>query len=202
MNLDIDHVLFWMDAIRNSNNPTRTLESFWKGQIKSKIWLIDSLMTFISSAPNNIVIHGGWNGVLASLLFQTNINIAKIVSLDIDPACEEISRTINKIEEMSGKFKAITCNMIDYQYEFYPDIIINTSCEHISQHEYDIWLENIPPSSIIVLQSNDYNILEHIRIANSLEEFKNQSHLNVFLASELELPLYTRYMIIGFKKNV
>ena len=202
MYLDIDHVLFWMDAIRNSKDPTRTLESFWKGQIKSKIWLIDSLIAFISSVPNNIVIHGGWNGVLASLLFQTNIKINKIISLDIDPDCEEIARTINKVEDISGKFKAVTCNMINYQYEFYPDIIINTSCEHISQYEYDIWLENIPSSSIIVLQSNNYNIPEHIRIADSLEEFKNQSHLTVFSASELELPLYTRYMIIGFKKNV
>jgi hypothetical protein len=202
MQVDIDHVLFWMDAIRNSKNPDRTLESFWKGQIKSKLWLIDALTTFVPSISNKIVIHGGWNGVLASLLFQTNIRIEKIVSIDIDPECEEIANTINKLEEISGKFKAVTSNMVKYQYEFYPDIVINTSCEHISQYAYDIWLENIPSSSIIVLQSNNYDIPEHIRIANSLAEFVDQSYLNVFFAGELELPLYTRYMIIGFKKHV
>jgi len=52
-----------------------------------------------------------------------------------------------------------------------------------------------------VVQSNNYDIPEHIRTAGSLEEFKAQSNLTVTWAGELELPLYTRYMIIG-KANV
>jgi len=48
-----------------------------------------------------------------------------------------------------------------------------------------------------VLQSNNYIIDEHIRPASSLEDFKEQSHIDVLWAGELELPLYTRYMIIG-----
>jgi hypothetical protein len=196
MNLDIDHVLFWMDAIRDSNDKYRTLESFWKGQIKSKIWLIDNLMPFFSN-NNSIVIHGGWNGVLASLLFQTIVKIDRIISTDIDPKCEEIANSMNKIEQISGKFNAVTCNMIDYQYEFFPNIVINTSCEHIAQTDYDQWLNNIPKGSVIVLQSNNYNITEHIRIANSLDEFKEQSHINILSANKLDLPLYTRYMLIG-----
>jgi hypothetical protein len=196
MNLDIDHVLFWMDAIRDSNDKYRTLESFWKGQIKSKIWLIDNLMPFFSN-NNSIVIHGGWNGVLASLLFQTIVKIDKIVSTDIDPKCEEIANTMNKIEQMSAKFTAITCNMIDYRYDFFPDIVINTSCEHVTQNDYDTWLRNVPKGSIIVLQSNNYNIDEHVRTSDSLIEFKEQSHINVFSENILELPLYTRFMLIG-----
>jgi hypothetical protein len=58
-----------------------------------------------------------------------------------------------------------------------------------------------PANSLLVLQSNNYNIPEHVRIANSLEEFKKQCDLKTVLwAGELELPLYTRYMVIG--KNV
>jgi hypothetical protein len=52
-----------------------------------------------------------------------------------------------------------------------------------------------------VLQSNNYDIPEHIRTAKDLEEFKTQCGVDVLWAGELELPLYTRYMIIG-KKNV
>ena len=200
MIIDIDHILFWMDAIRNSDDRSRTLESFWKGQVKSKIWLIDNLTTWVPSYPNNVVIHGGWNGVLASLLFQTNIPIANIVSIDIDPKCEEISRTMNKIEEIEGRFQSVTSNMADYRYNFYPDIVINTSCEHIDQKTYDRWLQNIPKNTIIVLQSNNYfELNEHIRCANDLEEFKDQSNIKVISASELELPKYTRFMLIGYK---
>ena len=200
MNIDIDNILFWMDAIRNSEDRYRTLESFWKGQINSKIWLIDNLIAHISSVSNNIVIHGGWNGVLASLLFQTSTAITKIVSVDIDPVCEEIANTVNKIEEMQGRFQAVTANMIDYRYNFYTDIVINTSCEHIDQETYDNWLRKVPSNSLIVLQSNNYFKLdEHIRCANNLLEFKEQSRIKVVSSSLLELPKYTRYMLIGYK---
>jgi hypothetical protein len=50
-----------------------------------------------------------------------------------------------------------------------------------------------------VLQSNNYKIEEHVRTADSLEEFEEQSHIDVVWAGELELPLYTRYMLIGNK---
>ena len=201
MKVNIDHVLFWMDAIRNSDDQYRTLESFWKGQIKSKLWLIDSISAHVSTNSNNVVIHGGWNGVLASLLFQSNIKIDKIVSIDIDPSCKEVSNTMNKIEEMSGRFKSVTCSMEKYQYEFFPDIVINTSCEHITQEVYMQWLQNIPYNSLIVLQSNDYfELKEHIRCAHDIEDFEDQSNIRVFSKLTLTLPKYNRFMLIGFRK--
>lgn len=36
MKINIQDVLFWMDAIRDSDDRYRTLESFWKGQVNSK----------------------------------------------------------------------------------------------------------------------------------------------------------------------
>jgi hypothetical protein len=198
MKIDIDHILFWMDAIRNSSNKDRTLESFWKGQIKSKIWLIDNLMTYVPSSDITIVIHGGWNGVLASLLFQTTLKISKIVSIDIDRSCEDTANTMNKIEEIEGRFQAVTCDMTEYYYKFIPNIVINTSCEHITQETYEKWLSNVPKESIIVLQSNDYfELNEHIRCANDIDEFIEQSKIKVFSYDILELPKYNRFMIIG-----
>ena len=198
MQVDINHVLFWMDAIRDSDDPKRTLESFWKGQIKSKIWLIDHLRPVVKKAGLTIDIHGGWNGVLASLLFQSNLVISHIRSVDIDPACEPIANTINKLEEIAGKFRAVTHDMCTIPTM--ADIVINTSCEHITQEQYDQWLAGLPQHSTIVVQSNNYNIPEHIRTAQSLAEFVDQSNLDVIWKGELTLPLYNRYMIIGKKK--
>lgn len=197
MQVDLTHILFWMDAIRNSPDPMRTLESFWKGQIQSKEWLLDNLCPRL---PHNasIDIHGGWNGVLASLLFQKIKDIKNIRSLDIDPACEQIASTMNKLEEMQGRFRAVTADMCAIRSD--ADVIINTSCEHITQEQYDLWISGVPHNSLIVLQSNNYDIEEHVRIANSLEHFIEQSQLEVRWAGELKLPLYTRYMIIGTNK--
>jgi hypothetical protein len=102
---------------------------------------------------------------------------------------------MNKIEEQDGRFKAITRDMCTVPV--HGDVIINTSCEHITQEQYNAWLERIPYNTLVVLQSNNYDIPEHIRIASNLEEFKSQCGINVIWAGELKLPLYTRWMIIG-----
>jgi hypothetical protein len=196
MKVDINDVLFWMDAIRDSKDRYRTLESFWKGQIASKIWLIEKLKENISGGRNNIVIYGGWNGVLASLLFNSDIDIENIISVDIDPDCEKTAYTVNKRQEIQGKFSAVTANMVTYNCN--ANIAINTSCEHISQEDYNCWLKNNHKGRLLVLQSNNYQIPEHIRPADNLEQFKDQcGNIEIFWAGELELPLYKRWMIIG-----
>jgi len=196
MQIDTDHLHYWMCAIRKSNDPIRTLDAFWKGQISSKEWLIEQLRPHVFLTPVSIDIHGGWVGTLASMLFQSNIPIKNIRSVDIDPECESIATMMNKQEEIVGKFYAVTANMCEIRSD--ADIIINTSCEHITQDDYDLWLSGMPHNSLIVLQSNNYNIPEHIRISNSLDEFKEQCQLsNILFAGELELPLYKRFIIIG-----
>jgi len=195
--LDLDHIHYWMLAIRNSKDPMRTMDAFWKGQIRSKEWLIDELQKqrYHHKDWPTIDIHGGWVGTLASLMFQSTMFIERITSIDIDPTCEEIANTMNQLELQTGRFRAVTADMCEYNSR--ADIIINTSFEHITQEQYDKWLSKLPLDSLIVLQSNNYQIPEHVRIAESLEQFKDQSRLNVIWAGELELPLYKRFMIIG-----
>ena len=201
MQIDTEHLHYWMQAIRQSPDPMRTMDAFWSGQLKSKEWLIDALMqeypqTSVSSKPVSIDIHGGWVGTLASMLFQSKFPIATIRSIDIDPSCEPIATMMNKGEEMLGRFRSVTADMCTIRSD--ADININTSCEHITQDQFDFWLSGMPYNSLLVLQSNNYDIPEHIRTASSLAEFKVQCGLgNVLWAGELELPLYTRYMIIG-----
>ena len=194
MQIDTEHLHFWMCAIRQSNNPMRTLDAFWSGQMKSKEWLIDNLEPFVTK-PSRIDIHGGWVGVLASMIFQSKIPARYIASVDIDPLCEHVATMMNKIEEQDGRFKAITQDMCTVPV--HGDVIINTSCEHITQEQYELWLARLPNKSLIVLQSNNYQIPEHVRTAKTLEEFKEQSHLTEVWSGVLKTQLYDRWMIIG-----
>jgi hypothetical protein len=197
MKIDLDHLHHWMCAIRESEDPKRTLDAFWKGQIDSKLWLIENIRPFVKN-PISVDINGGWVGVLASLLFQSDLSITKIRSIDIDPVCEPIARKMNKLEEIQGRFFAETIDMCDAEQT--ADLIINTSCEHMSQKQYEKWILNVPKESLIVLQSNNYNIPEHVRIANDLTDFISQSEIDVIWQGELDLPNYTRYMIVGNNK--
>ena len=201
MLVNLDDVAFWMDAVRNSENHFGVLESFWKGQIKSKVWLIEKLAGYTPIKPLNIVIHGGWNGVLSSLLFNSRLDINDIRSIDIDPSCEETANMICKRQEITGKFTAITEDMCEYKYEYEPDVVINTSTEHITQEQYNRWLSNVPDNSLLVLQNNNYKeVPDHVRCYNSLQEFADASGLgDIMFKDKLELPLYDRYLLIGRK---
>ena len=199
MKIEIEDVLFWMDAIRNSDDRYRTLESFWKGQVNSKVWLAENLIGFVPVRPLNIVIYGGWNGVLASILFNSNIAVNSITSVDIDPVCEDIANTVNKRQEMQGKFSAVTADMCEYTSD--ADLVINTSCEHIAQEQYEQWLNNQPDDAVFVLQSNNYFTHdEHVRCAIDLTDFTRMSKVKPFYRGTLDTPKYERYMIIGKKK--
>lgn len=205
MKIDTEHLHFWMQAIRQSSDPVRTMDAFWSGQIKSKEWLISALelvvhpkVDCVMPTPFSIDIHGGWVGVLASMIFQSRIPVASIRSIDIDPVCESIATVMNKLEEIEGKFKAVTADMCNLRSD--ADIIVNTSCEHITQDQYELWLAGLPHNSLLILQSNNYDIPEHVRTAIDIEQFKIQCRLSkIIWAGELELPLYKRFMVIGQK---
>lgn len=202
MLIDTQHLHHWMNAVRISNNPMRTLDAFWSGQVKSKEWLIDMLEFVVHPAVNKdpvtIEIHGGWVGVLASMLFQSKLPVHQIVSVDVDPLCQHVAEEMNRIEFIQGKFRAETGDMCNR----FPvtNIVVNTSCEHITQEQYDLWLSRMFNDQLIVLQSNNYDIPEHVRTAQTLDEFVHQSNLtDIKFKGELDLPKYKRFMIIGYK---
>jgi hypothetical protein len=200
MQIDLEHLHYWMQAIRQSPDPMRTMDAFWSGQLNSKEWLIDNLKktyAWNDNKPATVSIHGGWVGVLASMIFQSGLPVKYIESIDLDPTCESVATMMNKLEEQDGKFKAITADMCTVPLR--SNIVINTSCEHITQEEYDLWLSGLPQNSLIVLQSNNYNIPEHVRWCKDFDEFKSQSNLKLLWGGELPTQLYTRYMIIGRK---
>lgn len=197
MKIDTEHLHYWMQAIRQSKDPMRTMDAFWSGQLKSKEWLIHQLSHRVKQ-PVNIDIFGGWVGALASMIFQSDIPVNRIDSYDIDPTCESVATMMNKGEEIEGKFAAHTADMCDIFSV--ADIVINTSCEHLTQEQYNTWLDHMPNGSLIFIQSNNYDIPEHVRWHKSFDEFKETCGLHFLWGGEMKLPLYTRYMIIGKKQ--
>ena len=200
IDINLYDLKFIADAIRNSDDKDRVLESLWEGQLKSKNWLVGQLCHKFHISNAETVIFGGWCGILSLLLFNSDFGIKKITSVDIDPKCEEIATTINKRYEMQGKFKAVTADMCRYEYESDPYLVINTSCEHITQAQYTQWLYKVPKDSLVCIQSNNYfELPEHVNCMKDLGEFKRKSNLKIEFEATLELPKYNRFMLIGMK---
>jgi hypothetical protein len=205
-NLELAH---WMNAIRelsSHEDRTRALDALWSGQLVSKGWLVNTLSDFIDSdSPMNIYIFGGWIGILGSMLLQSEkITISKIRSIDIDPWCKNIANTVNKKFEMDNyRFRAVTADMNSYQYQsdIKPNIVVNTSTEHVTQEVYDNWYNAIPAGTLIVIQGNDYfECDEHIRCSRNLEEFLQQnSVVDAYYSGTLDTDMYTRFMAVWRK---
>ena len=201
MKINITDVMFWMDAIRQSDDKHRTLESFWKGQINSKVWLINYLEKYQQNLPYNILLCGGWNGVLATLLFNSELDITRVTSMDIDSKCESVANIMNKDYEIQGRFQSITSDMVLYNNYDKHNLIINTVCEHMTPTQYNEWLAKLPSNKRIVLQSNDFfDCEEHVNCKQSLEEFEKDCGLVVDSSASLSTKKYNRFMIIGHKK--
>ncbi len=201
MKIDIQDIKFWADGIRNSDDRDRVLECFWGGQLNSKSWLIEQVAHHCNVKNAKLVVYGGWYGVLSTMLFNSSLGIKHITSVDIDPKCEEIANTMNKRYEMEGRFKAVTGDMCTHKPDNDTYMVINTSCEHITQEQYNTWLSNIPNDVYVVLQSNNFKEHEeHVNCMSDLGEFKRKSKLKVDLEEELELPKYKRFLICGRKR--
>lgn len=180
-----------MNAIATSGYDYK--EALSKGQLISKLWLLDVAEKFDLFDNKRICICGGWVGIL-SLLICEKFKPKHITSLDLNPKVTEMA---NKIL-YETKANAVTQNMLRYDYSHY-DVIINTSFEHI--RENDEWAERVQITSqnpTIIIQSNDLEDPEHVNCAYSEKQLEEQMELeHRMYIGKLELPTYTRYMGIG-----
>lgn len=191
-------------------------DCFSRGQLKSKLWLIDTLKA-CNVELGTVFLCAGWYATLATMLFESNIKVDKVRSFDIDDSCRSIAETFNSPwVKQDWKFKTITqdINEINYSMHTYnvkradgskcelsdsPDTIINTSCEHIEN--FTEWYAKIPKGKLVVLQTNNFfEVSEHVNCVNNIEEFMTSTHISdVLYKGKLELPKYERFMLIGYK---
>jgi hypothetical protein len=193
-------------------------DSMSRGQLESKIWLVNELAT-LDLELGTVFLCAGWYGLLATLMFAHDLNITKVRSFDIDPTVVDIADKFNLPQfSDSWKFKAVTDDIHDINYECHnwiawsnsnnrdslpiadtPNTIINTSCEHIAN--FDEWYAKIPTGKLVILQSNDYvDIDEHVNTSPDLNAFGLQTPMSeVLYNGEMQLEKYTRFMRIGIK---
>ncbi len=185
--------------------PAPGLGNAWNfNQISGKRWLVATLAEQLDTDFKNILLLGGWYGVLASMLLDhPAFKDTHVSSLDIDPACEAVARSVNQTRVDQGRFDALTADMFDFDYQAWVaaenSIIVNTSCEHIS--DFGEWFSRMPSGAFLVLQSNDYfSCNEHVNCVDSLEAFEQQAPLSkLYFSGGLKLKKYTRFMLIGRK---
>ena len=187
-----------------------------QGQIKSKLWLVNTLEE-INVDLGVVFLCAGWYATLATMLFESKTNVERIVSFDIDPGVWKIAETFNKKWVLDDwRFKACTQDIHEIMFDEHiydvnksdgttetlwtiPDTIINTSTEHLE--DFDDWYGKILPKQLVILQNNNYfEVPEHVNCFSTLKQFSKSVPMSTVLyEGELELEKYTRFMKIGYK---
>jgi len=200
--IETKRIIQWMNSIRDSREEIRfrLLENFWDSQIRSKSWLINTTKKLFPELSGNVYVMGGWYGILAQLIVDNFPT--KVFTIDKDPFCALQGVSLCNYDE---KINFITTNMENFTNYINPQLIINTSTEHIEQNIYDQWIHNVPDGTPVILQGNNYfECYDHIRCYRNLDSFNENNSLGEILWSGKlecmkESGIYHRFMTIGYK---
>jgi len=196
---DMD-LLKLIGKISNNEDIKSIVNSVNSNQNMSKEWLVDNIsqrLDFVVENPR-VCVAAGWYGMLADKMRDFTNN--KVVSFDVDPKCAQYGKIM--YPEVSFK----TADINDFHAGQY-DVLMCTSCEHISDETLNKFLRTRKQQSLVVLQSNNYfGLEEHINCKNSLKEFIDSltyavpsAKINILNSSEKRInDKFDRYMVIGY----
>ena len=205
-----EHGSFKPTYVEQINSQLYPKDAFSLGQMASKIWLKNFLQTAVPIDPNTTwALLGCWIGSLVPLLHD-KFSIKRIYGFDMDPVAITQSEIFNRVYLEDGwKFKGVVAdvsmldtNNMEFQtggeyIEIKPDVVVNTSCEHMDTH----WFDTADPDQLIVMQTNDSpDFAGHVNPVKDLDDMQAKYPLsNTRYVGALKTPVYTRYMQIGYK---
>lgn len=180
---------------------TRSPEVNWidalsRNQIRSKIWLIEQVKKQGWFDAEEIVMVGGWIGMIPFLASNLGLRLNDIINIDMDQKCHAAALVLNR--RLHGSFINVgeDVRSLDFSQKSNA-LIIDTIVEHFENH--GDWLKTLPKGTRVVLQSNDmFGLPDHVNCHNNLEEFVDDCDLaEISWQGQLEQIGCTRYMILG-----
>ena len=188
------------------NRALDLLHCFSPSQEKSKRWLVENLNDFSSDISKNkfidIAIIGSWYGFLPYIIKQDLEFklISEIRCYDVDDTAKKIARLILGNPDRVN-FMTRNIDDVDFSQQRF-NIIINTSCEHMSDNQLHNWLLDTRPKTICVMQSTNKFARDHCNTVENINDFVNKfsEHFSKHECFTLDFNNYSRFMIIGTKK--
>ena len=205
---------------REDHNPKHLQDAYSRGQVQSKIWLAQELQK-IRTEHKNVLILAGWYGQLLQYFREMKFGKVRIVDMARE-ACLISDDIFNLHLIENYRVKSICADMNDlvihksgymlnvenfknteakiFSENFMPDLIVNTSAEHMDERWYEaIRFKEFENKPIVVIQSNNlFDIDEHINCVHSVDHMKKKYPMSeIFYEGELQLKGYKRVMLIG-----
>jgi hypothetical protein len=206
-------------CIKNNIDISIINDAFSRSQMRSKFWLVDELVK-INNNYDDVLILAGWFGQLKAI-YEKQCTYSKMRVVELDrQACETSDYIFNlsnlenhKVKSVNADINNLTLHKNGYEWDvenfrdgtkysekFLPDLIINTSAEHMKEDWFfQIKFKEMFGNPIVAIQSNNlFDIPEHINCVHSVEHMKKKFPMReVLYEGELQLKGYKRVMLIG-----
>jgi len=207
------------DYIKKGYDQSIIHDAMSRSQMKSKIWLVDELIK-IKPTFSNVAVMAGWFGQL-KFIFDNKLSFEKMRIIELDKvACEVSDYVFNlpelenyKIKSVNASVNELTLHKNGYEWDvenfkegtkygekFLPNLIINTSAEHMTEEWFhQIRFKELESNPIVVVQSNNlFDIPEHVNCVHSVDHMKKKFPMKeILFEGELQLKGYKRVMLIG-----
>lgn len=165
-------------------------DAFRKSQMIGKQWLLNHIEKTITNKESKFLVVGGWLGFISYALHKMGYTNITEVDLDYDIAL--FSKHLNRY---NNKFQHFCDDVNNIDIKNY-DIIINTSCEHITNNT---WYQNIKPLSYVFLHSTNLIVPDHVNLVKNITEMKEKYPCDITYSGELNCGSWIRYFIAGIK---
>ena len=204
----------WKNALSAANRSEpyllkRVLDSMNRSQLESKLWIINELSELMLF-PKSVVLLGGWYAnFMVPLLVEHGVSY--ITNFDLDPDAKKIGYKFNKHRKDDETYRCYLTNVMfepvfdkpvfDIKYKREPDMIINTSCEHMfPMTRFKHLNRGFFGDVIYVLQStNEDKYEDHINCVSGPEELAEQAEfVDIMYSGTKRLDNgMDRFMVIG-----
>ena len=176
-----------------------------RNQVKSKLWLIEQLDALkllpkpkrqLTDPTTNVLLVGGWVGMLPFLADMKGKQLDIVTNIDIDESVHAAASDLNSITASSFRTSSKDVRKLNIA-KYDKPLVIDTIVEHFTDH--GAWVNTLPNKAMIVLQGNDmFDVPDHVNCHKTLEDFIASCGLNnIIWSGELNLYKCTRYMAIG-----
>jgi hypothetical protein len=188
------HIPYVIETLYNPNILSSTTleeirDAFRVNQMQGKAWLLNNIQHM--DRNSKVLVIGSWLGFTSYCLYKHGFT--DITETDPDSRLELMARRLNK-ENKSFKHLNSDVNQLDLSGY---DLIINTSCEHISDNT---WFDKINPGTTLALQSTNFKCPDHVNTVESLVHMKLKYPLKLTYSDKLVFSsVFTRFMLIGQK---
>jgi protein-L-isoaspartate O-methyltransferase len=198
-NIDYSYVAYFIPEVMNAmyneevakqTNLYEIRDAFRVKQMQSKAWLISHIKNSNLNLNSKVLVIGSWLGFTSLIL--SKLGFTNITEVDPDVRLTEFAKHLNRSNK---NFLHITNDVNKIDVSSY-QIIINTSCEHILEHQ---WFENIKKGTRLFLHSNDLQGYEHVNTCSNLDSMISKYPMDLDYAGELNFINWRRFMLVGQK---